>query len=104
MTVKLKDYSLISNEWIDRRISQIEEAKKWCILPNQQTLVDLLDNEKQTLEYLKHQLIPAEKLADVCFEQGKSVGVINYQPLWATFDEQIKQDKETFLNSIIVLA
>jgi len=63
MKIKLQEYSLISNEWIDEHIKD----------PLQSHLI-------------KQQLIPSEKLADKCFHEG-SWAMLDPVPL-----KKLKQD------------
>lgn len=90
--MKIKDYSLINNEWIDERMKELE--------PFKDTNKDLMA-AYVAYNNIKQQLIPSEKLADKCFEEGKDAGIANYIPEWATFDEQVNQDKQHFFNSEI---
>lgn len=86
MKIKLQDYSLISNEWIDQQLKQLEVY---------------IDTDKEMMSiynamcYVKKQLIPSEKLADVSFDKGKLM-VYPKSYGWSV-------DKEDFLTSEIEL-
>ena len=72
MKIKLQDYSLISNEWIDEHIKD----------PLQSHLI-------------KQQLIPSEKLAISCVDGGIDILNTNIS------DGNCKKDIQNFLNSKI---
>jgi hypothetical protein len=66
MKIKLQDYSLISNEWIDERIAEIKRASIHVFGEVNLTAEMIIVN----LELVKKQTIPSEKLADVEDKQG----------------------------------
>lgn len=61
MKIKLQEYSLISNEWIDQQLKQLEVY---------------IDTDKEMMSiynamcYVKKQLIPSEKLALQAWKAG----------------------------------
>ena len=85
MKIKLENYSLISNEWIDNKIKYLNSF-------------DHLNNEPMiaVLEQLKRQLIPSIKLAERCYDEGCSEGASNSS--YYAADE----NKKHFLNSEII--
>jgi len=88
MKIKIQNYSLISNEWIDQQLKQLEVY---------------IDTDKEMMSiynamcYVKKQLIPSEKLADKCYEEGS--GGFDYDH--HTSMAQYEKDKQYFLNSEI---
>ncbi len=68
MKIKLQDYSLISNEWIDKEIDRLTKVAKACIADN--VNVNVYVHTIKCLENVKQQLIPSEEtdeteLADI---------------------------------------
>lgn len=97
MKIKLQDYSLISNEWIDEQIEELKKEKQkylsdWFYVGQLEAKIDLLESVKQ-------QLIPSEKLADICYEEGS--GGFDYDH--HTSMTQYEKDKQYFLTSEIEL-
>ena len=95
MKIKLQDYSLISNEWIN------EEIKRWK-KETKNYKVDSYEygychGKLMVLEELKEKLIPSEKLADECYEEGS--GGFDYDH--HTSMTQYEKDKQYFLTSEI---
>ena len=68
MKIKLQDYSLISNEWIDKEINRLTNIARECVADN--VNADVYAHYIRCLEGVKEQLIPSEKLADVEDKQG----------------------------------
>jgi hypothetical protein len=102
MEIKLQDYSLISNEWIDERIK---------LITNQLNVMDpttnysySLSNQLLLLNELKQQLIPSEKLATFSFNAGERYGWDSQKSI-ANIDEMREiipfKSKEDFLTSEI---
>jgi hypothetical protein len=96
MKIKLQGYSLISNEWIDKRIETLEAIRDQLIkedMPYNST-----QNRIDELRSIKElQLIPSEKLADRVYEEGS--GGFDYDH--HTSMAQYEKDKQYFLNSEI---
>ena len=69
MKIKLQDYSLISNEWIEARIKHFQDMKN-AIIDSKIANPNRYDSIIEELVILKQQLIPSEKLADVEDKQG----------------------------------
>ena len=67
MKIKLQDYGLISIEWIDKQI-EIEKEKVFI-----NDLNSWASERLSVLEQLKEQLIPSEKLAEICLEKGADI-------------------------------
>ncbi len=65
MKIKLQDYSLISNEWIENKI--LELSSQLC---DNEDINSQINHSIVTLLFLKKQLLPSEKLAKACFENG----------------------------------
>lgn len=74
MKIKIQDYSLISNKWIDDRIKLLQ--------PPYISQRDAIESESiiYELEKLKQQLIPSEKLAEVCFDKGAYIEAASGEP------------------------
>ena len=68
MKIKLQDYSIISNEWIDNEIDRLTKVARLLIADN--VNADVYVHTIRCLEGVKEQLIPSEKLAKTCFENG----------------------------------
>jgi len=98
MKIKLQDYGLINIKMIDDMIKELEGFKTGDILKDLPTR-SLID----TLEGLKQQLIPAEKLADVCFEAGEKRGyeIPALQMRAIPISEAENPNKQDYLNSEI---
>jgi hypothetical protein len=86
MKIKLQEYGIISIKMMDDMIKELEGFKTGDILKDLPTRSLI-----STLEGLKQQLIPAEKLADICWEAAK------HEPSGLG----IYDEKEEFLNSEI---
>ncbi len=95
MKIKLQDYSLISNEWIDKRIETLEAIRDQLIkedMPYNST-----QNRIDELRSIKElQLIPSEKLANVCYTEG-AWSISSFAQNELTYEE----NKQEFLNSEI---
>jgi hypothetical protein len=68
MKIKLQDYSLISNEWIDTEIEELKKEKQkylsdWYYIGQIEAKID-------SLELVRQQLIPSEKLALQAWKAG----------------------------------
>lgn len=72
MKIKLEDYSLISNEWIDERIKNLTIIREKLI--QQDMSYNATQNRIDELLSLKEQLIPSEKLARMSWEDGHYIG------------------------------
>ena len=66
MKIKLQEYSLISNEWIDEHIRHL----KYSLDHIPESYITKHQAQIYILEQLKQQLIPSEKLADLSFDKG----------------------------------
>jgi len=91
MKIKLQDYSLISNEWIDSKIKKLITQRDRYLNDELWENAQYKQGEIHTLKSIKEQLIPAEKLADVSWEAAK------HEPSGLG----IYDEKEEFLNSEI---
>lgn len=95
MKIKLQEYSLISNEWIDKEIERLERIKKESDVTDYSIVGQLI-----SLIKLKEQLIPSEKLAEHAIEYGAEV-------LYQTLDPNtgiakgFKELKQKYFNSEI---
>jgi len=71
MKIKLQDYSLISNEWIDKEIERVDSViESYSKMSNSSYDVVFLKGQLEMLINLKKQLIPSEKLAEISFNEG----------------------------------
>lgn len=86
MKIKLQDYGLISIEWIDKQI-EIEKEKVFI-----NDLNSWASERLSVLEQLKEQLIPSEKLAEVCLVKGGHIEAYSSEPY---------NEKQEFLKSEI---
>lgn len=100
MKIKLQDYSIISNEWVDEEIESfkqlLKELKSKKIINPEYVFrnnirIAAIESKIQTWTKIKQQLIPSEKLASVCYDAG-----IDWD---GAYDYNI--DKEDFLTSEI---
>ena len=89
MKIKLQDYSLISNEWIDAQIKSLTDDGIECLGKGFLMAHVGITSKIKLLQDIKKQLIPSEKLADVCYDTGWD-GVSDYNI-----------DKDNFLTSEI---
>lgn len=104
MKIKLQDYSLISNELVEQLDSFLAHEEDYTHGELGITITEMRGKLQK--------LTPATKLAEKCFDEGKSIGVSNFQPTYCSFDEQLIKDideqlikdKQTFLTSEIELA
>ena len=87
MKIRLQDYSLVSNEWIEEKIKHL----KWSLDHIPKSYIPKHQAQIYVLSELQQELIPVEKLARVCWEASK-----NEPPGLGIYDE-----KEEFLNSKI---
>ena len=95
MKIKLQDYSLISNEWIDKRIEFYTKYRDSITKSaDDYHFYSMLVNE---LVELKQQLIPSEKLAMSCIDGGINILNANIS------DGNCRQDIQDFLTSEIEL-
>ena len=89
MKIRLQDYSLISNEWLDQQIEieerliKINELNSWS---HERLIV---------LKTIKEQLTPSEKLAEQCWCDGIDEGLNR--------SKGIETEVEDYLNSEIDL-
>jgi hypothetical protein len=88
MEIKIQDYSLISNEWIDDMIKEIESFSG--IHDDDYGRLDILKKIKQ-------QLTPSEKLSRMSWEDGHYIGTHFVD------NKTSELHKEHFLNSEIEL-
>jgi hypothetical protein len=70
MKIKLQDYSLISSEWIDKEIEKLN-----VIARDGDINKFRIEGQIISLLSIKQQLIPSEKLAEVCFDNGFNSGM-----------------------------
>lgn len=70
MKIKLQDYSLISNEWIDNEI-EILISRRDSHNPESQSYI-FIDGKIGMLDYIKQKLISSEKLAEVAYDTAIS--------------------------------
>jgi len=66
MKIKLQEYSLISNEYLNKEIDHLNQIRTQC----EGTAKDKIDMILFYFERLKEQLIPSGQLARACFENG----------------------------------
>lgn len=85
MGIKLENYSLISNDVLDRLIKESNLGKT----------ITTVDSQMATsLKRVKEQLIPSRLLAEKCFDAGRETDDYGYGNA---------NDKHTFLTSEIEL-
>jgi hypothetical protein len=92
MKIKLQEYSLISNEWIESEIKIL--SNKRDSYPVDSGSWTICDVRITILKHIKQQLIPSEKLADKVYEDCTVIGTA------LSFKEQT-QHKQIYLNSEI---
>ena len=68
MKIKLQDYSLISNEWIESEIEIITTQRNKHQRGTER--YNTLDGNIAAFERLKQRLIPSEKLVNVAYNEG----------------------------------
>jgi hypothetical protein len=71
MKIKLQKYSIISNEWIEEKLKYYNEL----IAEQGMYANDAILSRAGMLDEVKEQLIPSEKLAEVCFNTGFNSGM-----------------------------
>jgi hypothetical protein len=102
MKIKLQDYSLISNEWIDKEIEKLN-----VIARDGDINKFRIEGQIISLLSIKQQLIPSEKLAEISFNngyhKGYNVGQKDFEshPLALTIANHIHQDRQEYLKSEI---
>ena len=103
MKIKLQDYSIISNEWIEKRIKTLNKSYTHSNINGNVIKCNFINAELEYLEELKQQLIPAEKLADVCFEAGEKRGyeIPALQMRMMKLSEAENPNKQDFIRSEI---
>ena len=83
MKIKLQDYSLISNEWIETQINVVKGLDGILKSSDSKAILNVYD-------LIKQQLIPSEKLAEISFNTGFNSGMeLSKQEL-----EQLQAQKE----------
>ena len=86
MKIKLQDYGLISIEWID------EEIEKLNVIARDGDINKFrIEGQIISLLSIKQQLIPSEKLANICFDAGSI----------EAFSSELYNEKQEFLKSEI---
>jgi len=70
MKIKLQDYGLISNEWIDKEIEKLN-----VIARDGDINKFRIEGQIISLLSIKQQLIPSEKLAEISFNTGFNSGM-----------------------------
>jgi hypothetical protein len=95
MKIKPKNYSLIGNELIDELDVLLDRLIDFA---QDKDYLDITDMKSKI-----YQLIPAEKLADVCFEAGEKRGyeIPALQMRMIKLSEAENPNKQDFLNSEI---
>ncbi len=94
MKIKLQDYSLISNEWIDKEIDRLTKVAKACIADN--VNVNVYVHTIKCLENVKQQLIPSEETLYTeedlrkAYEFGKGIGGLDMKDDFETFIQSLK--------------
>ncbi len=88
MKIKLQDYSLISNEWIEEKLKYYNEL----IAEQGMYANDAILSRAGMLDEVKEQLIPSEKLAEVCLVKGGHIEAYSSEPY---------NEKQEFLKSEI---
>jgi hypothetical protein len=68
MKIKLQDYSLISNEWIETQINVVKGLDGILKYSDSKAILNVYD-------LIKQQLIPSEKLAEISFNTGFNSGM-----------------------------
>jgi hypothetical protein len=68
MKIKLQDYSLISNEWIETQINVVKGLDGILKSSDIKAILNVYD-------LIKQQLIPSEKLAEISFNTGFNSGM-----------------------------
>lgn len=63
MKIKLQDYSLINNEWIDSELEILNMEQEGSPTQTRESKINLLLQ-------IKRQLVPSKNLAIKCFEEG----------------------------------
>ena len=90
MKIKLQDYSLISNEWIQQSMDFYQSE----LNSGSELQYVSLAAKISLLEEIKEQLIPSEKLADRCVDEGTVIGM-------AFSIKQQDEQKQEYLKSEI---
>jgi hypothetical protein len=73
MKIKLKDYGLISIEWIDKEIERLELEYKSQDDVGQKIIAYTL----LAFRVIRQKLIPSEKLADKSWDEGWHFGIVD---------------------------
>lgn len=72
MKIKLEDYSLISNEWLDNKIAELKDL--YDLYSTNSSLFQACNFIQAKISLLetikKEQLIPSKQLAEKCFDEG----------------------------------
>jgi hypothetical protein len=68
MKIKLQDYSLISNVWIETQINVVKGLDGILKSSDSKAILNVYD-------LIKQQLIPSEKLAEISFNTGFNSGM-----------------------------
>jgi hypothetical protein len=68
MKIKLQDYSLISNKWVDTQVNVVKGLDGILKSSDSKAILNVYD-------LIKQQLIPSEKLAEISFNTGFNSGM-----------------------------
>jgi hypothetical protein len=70
MIIKLQDYSLIRHNWIGEELKRLIEKRDSYTQGSEEFA--FLDGKIDMIEKIQGMVVPSKKLADVCYEEGKS--------------------------------
>lgn len=96
MKIRLDDYGMISKEWIEKEIKDIEEEYFKIPVGSEDTDEYYYDGALTYLKLILKYLQPLKPLAEKCFDEGSKLGELNIGS-----SEYTKYDKQQFLNGEI---
>jgi len=101
--MKLQEQGLISLDWLNAQIRDLEEAKAYYLKENSITTVQWLSAKISILEEVKEQIISPIPLAEKILNEGVEIGYISTSSKEGFKEDCAKLLKQTFLNSDIQL-
>lgn len=86
-------YAIINIEAIQNRIEELEMEQEKNHLLNVEKF-NCLISEIKAYKNILSQSTPLIPEIEKAFDEGKSVGIISYQPRWATLDKELYNERK----------
>ena len=86
----MNEYIIINKTAIQKRIEELEDSRKYSSSDNN----DYYQEQIKSLKEIISQSTPLIPEIEKAFDAGKSVGIISYQPRWATLDKELYNERK----------